>query len=238
MNSSAFDPHELIRFITWYASTRGERLTTIRLVKFLYLADLFFARERSGQTLTGWLWAFVHYGPFCTEALHAIRTAREHGLVDAQPYPSQYDEKDYWLYGADPYEQEPSIVEQLPAYVVSELKEAIRKWADDTPGLLDYVYFHTEPMMIAVPGNRLDFSLAVKYDVRPIPMRPLTREQLRRGRQAIGALKEKLRRGAEHLREVERSAIYDEHYDAGLRALDGLELDGGLSGTADLSKIE
>lgn len=55
---------ELIQYITWLATERGEVLSPIRLVKFLYLTDLYHARKNEGDTLTGWPWKFVHYGPF------------------------------------------------------------------------------------------------------------------------------------------------------------------------------
>src|SRR6266850_3598987 len=42
MNS--FHPTEFIAWTTWYANELGTRLTPIRLVKFLYLLDLYYAR--------------------------------------------------------------------------------------------------------------------------------------------------------------------------------------------------
>ena len=80
------EPFDLIDYVVWYASTRGEELTPIRLVKFLYLADLYYARREKGKTLTGWPWAFVYYGPFCGEAMDAIEKAvREYGPPPTDP---------------------------------------------------------------------------------------------------------------------------------------------------------
>lgn len=45
------DSEDLVRLIVWYASSRGEKLTTLRLVKFLYLADLYHARGGKGDRL-------------------------------------------------------------------------------------------------------------------------------------------------------------------------------------------
>ena len=50
------DVLDLIQYIIWYASERGMKLSPIRLVKFLYLADLYWARENNGETLNEWPW--------------------------------------------------------------------------------------------------------------------------------------------------------------------------------------
>lgn len=48
-----FDPVKLIQFIVCQATEIGVSLSPIRVVKFLYLADLYHARENKGETLTG-----------------------------------------------------------------------------------------------------------------------------------------------------------------------------------------
>jgi hypothetical protein len=52
------DPGKLIQFIVYQATEYGAALFPIRVVKFLYLADLYHARENGGETLTGWPWKF------------------------------------------------------------------------------------------------------------------------------------------------------------------------------------
>jgi hypothetical protein len=42
----------LIQFIVCYATQRDIQLTTVRLVKFIYLAELYYARATQGRTLT------------------------------------------------------------------------------------------------------------------------------------------------------------------------------------------
>jgi hypothetical protein len=121
---------------------------------------------------------------------------------------------------------------------VSELKEAIRNWSDHTPRLLDYVYFHTEPMINAQPGALLDFSTATKRDLRPLQMQRLDRNQIKRAREALKVLAEKSRRELHLLAEREASQLHDAHFEAGLRALDGEDLQGGLDGTASLPAPE
>jgi hypothetical protein len=53
------EPGKLIQFIVCQATEFGTSLSPIRVVKFLYLADLYHARENKGETLPGWPWAFV-----------------------------------------------------------------------------------------------------------------------------------------------------------------------------------
>jgi hypothetical protein len=85
------DPVKLIQFIVCQATKFGASLTPIRVVKFLYLADLYHARENKGETLTGWPWKFVYFGPYCTESFLALRRAVDDGLMEAKPFESKYD---------------------------------------------------------------------------------------------------------------------------------------------------
>jgi hypothetical protein len=50
-----FNILELIQYIVCYATEKGVKLSPIRLVKFLYLADLYWARENNGKILTPFL---------------------------------------------------------------------------------------------------------------------------------------------------------------------------------------
>lgn len=52
------DPVKLTQFIVCQDTEFGASLSPIRVVKFLYLADLYYARENKGETLTGWPWKF------------------------------------------------------------------------------------------------------------------------------------------------------------------------------------
>jgi uncharacterized phage-associated protein len=47
------DPVKLIQFIVCQATELGTSLTPTRVVKFLYLADVYHARENKGETVTG-----------------------------------------------------------------------------------------------------------------------------------------------------------------------------------------
>ena len=232
------DPIELIDFIVWYATTRGEVLTPIRLVKFLYLLDLYQAREETGRTLTGWPWAFVHYGPFCGEALEAIDLAARRGIIEARPYQSRYDGEQHFVYRS-PREDRPRAPEVLPTRVASDIQEAIRKWGADTAGLLDYVYFDTEPMIAAEPGQRLDFSLA-HWPPRPDPiaMKRLSPKSIAHGKELLVRLRERTARGLAHSYQEAQREIRDEAYRGFLEQLEPPQRAPDIEGIATIEPPE
>ncbi|HDD35796.1 MAG TPA: hypothetical protein ENF30_03235 [Candidatus Desulfofervidus auxilii] len=211
-------PIDLIHYIVWYATQKGMRLTTLRLVKFLYLADLYWARKTGGETLTNWPWRFIHYGPFCSESLEAIKRAVELGLIKEKTYPSKYDlEDEYNIYETN---VKPQIADQLPEFLSIPLNQAIIKWGEDTPALLDYVYFETEPMMNAKKWDFLDFSKAKKTEKRKeIKMLPLSPEKVKKARELVKKIKEKYKKALEKKPHVQ--PVYDDYYFKALEYLDG-----------------
>jgi hypothetical protein len=189
MDMNADEDADLVALICWLARARDTSLTTIQLVKYLYLADLYSARRKQGETLTGWPWAFVHFGPYCVEAMQAIDSAIQRGLIERTQYDSKYQDKDYYLHRSLVGES-PAIADRVPFQVVSGLKAALQKWADDTAGLLDFVYFETEPMVGVEPREILDFRRARVPDAIPAPAKSLRlpEKKLRTGRELLASL--------------------------------------------------
>jgi len=233
------DPLDLIEFIVWYATTRGEALTPIRLVKFLYLADLYHARQTKGQTATGWPWAFVHYGPFCGQALDAIDAAVRRGSIEARPYQSRYDGEQHVVYRSSRTER-PRAGEILSLAVLAALQTAIATWAGDTAGLLDHVYFETEPMIQATPGQRLDFSVA-QWQSRPEPvaMKRLSPTMVAQAKEALARLRARTALGLARSRQEAEGEIRDEAYRVFLDRLESVErmVRGKLEGMATLDGL-
>ena len=125
-----------------------------KMVKLLYLIDVEYYRRYS-TTLTGLKWKFYHYGPYAAEIDTALTrldleipsedtlTARGHRAVI---FKSQGG-------AADKFEDTIPIKEKR---VVDRI---IKAWGmEDLNPLLNYVYFHTEPMAKAKRGDALDFS--------------------------------------------------------------------------------
>jgi hypothetical protein len=228
---------DLIHAIVWYASRRGEKLTTLRLVKFLYLADLYNARFSKGETLTGWPWAFVYFGPWCKEVNEAIEKSAKKGLILAQEYPSKYDDdKDYRLFSTESTDEEPKIIDALPTYVWSRLQWAIQKWADDWHGLLDYVYFETEPMIEAKPGALLDFSHSQMPEVpKKMETKKIPKAKVEDAKKALARLREKYKNG---ISTKPSQGPADTVFQEFVTKLDEDDLDTGLEGTADLGDLD
>ena len=150
----------LIGFIAAYAKEVGVCLSKTQLIKFLYLADLFYAREHR-QTLTGWPWRYWHYGPYCEEAAGAIDIAQQKGIILTQTGPENEIFIEGTKYPVGVYEQ------HIPIEILHSLKSHIKRLAGDLTALLSYVYSETEPMIEAEYGDLLDFSYAQKLP--PIP---------------------------------------------------------------------
>ena len=232
------DPGKLIQFIVCQATEFGASLSPIRVVKFLYLTDLYHARENKGETLSGWPWKFVYFGPYCSESITALNEAVNDGLMDAKPFESKYDEKDRFLYSC-PSEKGSDVESQLSVYVWSSLKEAIKKWADDTPGLLDHVYYDTEPMEHVKRGDLLDFSKArLTIELPKLEMKKISKSKTEKAKQLISALREQYRASSYKLSEEKVQMVRDGAFRQSLPLVDDEDLEEGLSGIAEIGKVE
>src|SRR5208337_2926868 len=136
---------DLIRYIVWYATQRGMKLTTTRVVKFVYLADVFYARANGGAIFTGCPWRFIYYSPYCSEVMTELQSAVEANQIFEDRRESKFGEKDYFLYTSSDNEAE-NIENEIPTSILSPLRQSIKLFGEDTQALLDCVYFETEPM--------------------------------------------------------------------------------------------
>ena len=228
----------LIQLIVYYATERNLRLSTIRVIKFLYLTDLYFARYNQGKTLTGWPWKFWKFGPWCVQSWQAVQDAVDRGLIEAKTYPSEFDEEDYYLFEVK-LDKEPDLEASLPIYVISPLKLAIKKWGDDTHALLDHVYFETEPMDRVGRGELLDFSKAFPPEKpKQIVMNKLPSEKIQQGKELLTKMKDKFAQGRKISLELSTSQIIDESYLEAIEYLDDEDLAPGLTGRAEIKDIE
>lgn len=214
-NNSTSGIEKITAWICWYASTQDTALTAVQLVKYLYLADLYHARRFGGATITGWPWAFVHFGPYCSEAIQTVDRVASIGLVESQRYDSRHSTKEFAVYRLRG--PEPQGIESVLSFAeMGDLKKAIKRWADDTAGLLDYVYFATEPMTGVKASERLDFSKAhlpareasPKVDPRSVP-----EKKKRKAQDAIARLKSRTvvsgRSSAQELRDADYAKVLD-----------------------------
>lgn len=163
------------------------KLTKISLIKFHYLADMIHARENNGKTLSGWKWEFHKYGPWALESLKTIEKAQKQNLVSCNQYESNYDKEDYSLFFLGEEIDFNEDDEGIPICVTASLDKLINKWAGcNTNEFLHYIYFETEPMMRAKPGDDLNFSdLSKKIGYKKSNATKLSKKQIEKGKEIV-----------------------------------------------------
>jgi len=226
----------LIQFIICYGAEQDIKLTTIRLVKFMYLADLYHARWFGGKTLTGLPWAFVYYGPYCTQVMAHIDDAVSKGFIFEDVRESRYKaSKDYSLFSC-PDQKSEALENLFPIPVTSGLKEAIKTLGDDTAALLDYIYFGTEPMMEARPGDLLNFSKAIIHEPPKETIKKLSQDKIELGRKYARILAKNFKTGQEKLKEeaIQTEKFKDETYYRAIDYFEEEDLQIGLDGKAEI----
>lgn len=236
------DLKKLVQYAVWLANQFDMAVTETRLIKYLYLIDYFNAQVNQGKILTGWSWAFVNFGPYCSEAFDALEQSVEAGLVEEHYYDSKYEDKDkYRLFKVvrDSRDGEPSIERDLHIHVRSQLQKIMRLYGDDTTRLLDYVYYDTEPMQDVLPKQGLDFSLVQIHEILPtIKMKKISPDSLKRGAGIMDVLKKRhqgaIADSSKRYKLRAGCGLYDEEYNRALKYLDGEDLETGLKGVAKI----
>ena len=140
-------------------------LGPIHLLKFAYLADLAYAKHNRGETFTGVNWTFHNFGPWSVEAHNAIEAAGDAIGAEKRDIPSD-DEGDFVRYvikgdSDDLKRKERELSQQIPMDIRGTLQKSVHNFASDTQKLLHAVYA-TAPMLVAAPGEQLDFQQAVQ----------------------------------------------------------------------------
>ena len=136
---------KLIQAVLTRARERGGYVNNTKLVKYLYLFDVAAVRRR-GETLTGFGWIFYHYGPGTPEFEDLYRELRTSGAITVRPGDRADIETEFL--SAPVTVDLGDIVEDTTLEFM--LKHIVDEWADVRLGeMLDFVYFHTEPMLNA-----------------------------------------------------------------------------------------
>lgn len=186
-----------------------------KLVKYLYLFDLEHYR-RFGRTLTGFTWAFHLYGPWTKEFEDLYAEMVRRGAVEATL--GNRPDLDTEFIEAGERVELADVVEDVTLELT--FRRIVDTWADRRLGeMLDYVYFHTEPMQGGTRGALLDFSSVERGGTLETAIQPQPPD-----RQAI----ERIRRGiaASRAQSVPPKPAtftpppYDEHYLEALQIMD------------------
>jgi len=208
---------QLIPAIASYVKDKESNLSKTKLLKLLYLFDVAFYRLHR-QTLTGLQWKFFHLGPWTNEIDPLLDELIRSGELVEKPYSTQeYDSCNY-----EPAEE--TDIGSLFTSVRDEgvLKRVLSTWADRSVGeILDYVYFHTEPMEHGIRNAPLDFGLisnqpTERYERSSSGTSPKEAERLRKAIQArLGSLQKEQTSKFEFT-----PPRYDEEYFRALSKLD------------------
>ena len=135
---------------------RNRELGPIHIIKYLYLADMYYAMEKEGETYTGIDWQFYHFGPWNLELYKNIPQSIENIGAYTRNFESQYNQDGVrWSLKNAQYDE---VVKRVPSQILFRLKKDIRDYGAATFDLLHYVYA-TEPMRSTAPNESINFGL-------------------------------------------------------------------------------
>jgi len=211
-------PKDLIPAVVSYVTRREGYVTKTKLLKLLYLCDVEYYRAFR-RLLTGFQWKFFHLGPWSREFDPLLEELVGHGvLVEKVSSRPDYDAKFFRtaedfdlgrLFG--------TFKEEAP------VKRVLERWAESSTGeILDYVYFHTEPMERGIRNEPLDFTTIseqppLNYSRQASGKTP---QEIKTARKKI--LEQLSRRRAEAAKAFAfTSPRYDEEFLEALEKLDG-----------------
>jgi len=231
-----FDPSHadlLLQYVLLVAGAKDKQidrqLGQIHLIKYVYLADLAYARRNQGKTFTSAHWQFDKFGPWSHEVRERIEPAFLVIGADKKISPSKYEDDGIrWSARNERLLQEREW--KLPADITLYLKRYVDRFGQDAPSLLDHVY-STKPMLSAAPNEYLDFSLAVEDassaepESRPLRMNNLSEKKKKKLKERMHALQEKQKSRkpkAPRLIPLVKNPRYDAVYEAGIAWLDDL----------------
>jgi hypothetical protein len=149
---------QLVPGIVTHVVNLGGYVTKTKLLKLLYLVDVEYYRAHR-VTLTAFDWKFFHLGPWAGEYDRVIDDLVSGGdLIERAGSKSEYETRFYHV--AEPKELGRLFPTSSDEFTV---RRVLSTWASASTGeILDYVYFHTEPMENGVRNQPLDFSSVIQ----------------------------------------------------------------------------
>lgn len=217
---------KLIQYIVDQLQDLEAAISTIRIVKLLYLIDVAYFRHRR-RLLTGLEWIVYKYGPFAFQIPQAIealgyRLEKEEVLTT--------EGRQAFVFRAEEEVDLSAIVDFTTQMLIDD---TIKKWAyEDLYDLLNYVYFHTAPMEGVRFGERLEFE-AIPPQSRLEGITPrLSENRLQRYRSELAALRKQRQRRLEETQVMlkERPFRADAAYREAMERRDDEERSGLPSG--------
>jgi len=148
------DVPRLIQAILSRAHELEGYVTKTKLLKYLYLFDLE-AHRRTGRGITDFDWIFHLYGPWAPQYDRLYTDLVRTDVMRVTP--GTRPDLDTEFLSSPRRVELQDVVEDVGLELA--FRHIVDDWADRRLGeMLDYVYFHTEPMLEAKRGERLDFK--------------------------------------------------------------------------------
>jgi len=199
MMSDLIKIHQIMQYALLVSGQNDDpyerQLGPIHLVKYVYLADMEYAKYHEGHTFTGIDWKFHHFGPWSNAVFEQIDDALISIGAERKTFSSRFSDEDCvrWRteFDESAYAQ---LKKELPIGVWGSVSNYVAKYRDDTTSLLHFVYA-TRPMLHAAPGERLDFS------VMPQPPREKDEEYTPYMERLSNKKRKKLKQGMDEMRE-------------------------------------
>lgn len=206
----------------------GDReLGPIHFVKYVYVADLEYAKSHDGVTYTGANWTFYHFGPWCPAVHDRIDPALKAIGADKKVISSIKCDDDFVRWHMPDKDIADEMEKELDFLVSINVKNAVRKFAADTYSLLHYVY-KTQPMLDAAPNESLVFlpvNLPKKAKSAEEKKEPTAR-QLKKQKQKTDRMRsfvqKQLDKKKKQVASKQPAPRYDEVFAAGQAMLDDL----------------
>ena len=210
----------LIHAVVSQAVEKGGYVTKTKLLKLLYLLDVEYYRLHR-QTYTGFNWKFFHLGPWAREFDPLIEElVRTETLLERASTKQEYDAKFF-------HAAEPRDTSGLFSTFADEslLRSVLNTWSEASTGeILDYVYFHTEPMEHGIRNEALDFS-TVSQDKPEKYIRPQSSSSEKEIRKSRRAFQEKLgQQDAQPAKFEFTPPRYDEEFAKALEKIEATDL--------------
>ena len=103
------------------------QLGPIHLIKYVYLADLAYARGFGGKSFTGAAWRFHDFGPWDTAVFLRVEPAARAVQAEQLTFQSDYGEKDWVRYRLRDTEKLDEIERAVPAAIKVHLRREVHE---------------------------------------------------------------------------------------------------------------
>lgn len=166
---------KLIKKVCARVQERNGYVNKTKLIKYLYLIDVEYYR-RHEHTFTGFDWIFYDFGPWAYEYNDIFNELSN--SCDFTIKSGSRSDLDTQFISTSADTESSSIFDDITDESIT--RAIIDRWADESLNqMLNYVYFHTEPMDGAKRHQKLDFSNVLKLEA--ITKFELTKGNLKKG---------------------------------------------------------